>query len=326
MEILHFKRTKLRSIRFIKIVEDIIYMQTIIIAGGSGLVGSRLKTLLENQNFRVFVLTRNRDSARESQEFLYWNIGEKSMDSRFQEADHIINLCGAGIASKKWTNERKKEIISSRIEPIHFLLEKTKQYKIKLSSFTSASAIGYYGDSGNEVMEEDSAVATKEFLSDVCVQWEAEALKAREIATNVTILRIGTVLSASGGALEKMAMTIPYGVANYMGSGKQDMSWIHIEDLCAMFAHVINNNLRGIFNAVAPDVVSNKAFTTILKNTVNPHAIVIPAPAWALKLALGEMSRVVLNSSNISAQKIINSGFNFEYPNLKTTLKNIYQK
>ena len=167
---------------------------------------------------------------------------------------------------------------------------------------------------------------TKEFLSDVCVLWEASSAQAASITEYLCTLRIGTVLSREGGALAKMDATIPFGMANYLGTGKQMMSWIHIEDMCRLIWHSISVPLHGIFNAVAPDVVSNKDFTATLKDVINPSALLLPAPALAIKALFGEMSRVVLNSNHVSADKILSTGFNFKYPTLEEALGALYSQ
>ncbi len=300
-------------------------MKTVVIAGGTGTVGSRLKEILEVQGFSVLILSRNNQKASEDDSIILWDIKKKQVDDRFNEANIIINLAGAGIADSRWTEERKKLIINSRVNTTRFLIEEVLRRSITLDHFISASAIGFYGDGGHDVLTEESGIVQDDFLSRVCQLWEREARKASAISKQVAIIRIGTVLSPKGGALEKMSKTIPFGIANVLGSGEQLMSWIHVDDLCGIFRHIIEDNLNGIYNAVAPKVYDNKNFTRILRDTLNKHALLVPVPEFALKIALGDMSRVVLNSSNVSAAKIIESGYKYIYPDLQNALTNIYQ-
>jgi uncharacterized protein (TIGR01777 family) len=295
-------------------------MSKILIAGGSGLVGSLINRLAKAKGFETLILTRSPSAENE----IKWNIKNKEIDELAFSAQHIINLTGSGIADGRWTQERKEEIIKSRTESTRFLISEFAARGVTVDHFVSASAIGYYGDGRDQWLYEDTPVVTKEFLSEVCVLWEEASSLAERIAKNISVLRIGTVLSRNGGALAKMDMTIPYGVANYFGTGEQYMSWIHEEDLANMFLFMIEQNLTGIYNAVAPEVLTNKAFTKDLRDAVNAKALLLPAPAFGLKIALGEMSRVILNSSRVSAEKIIEHKFNFLYPTAKSALKDLY--
>ncbi len=296
-------------------------METIVIAGGSGLVGRTLQRLIDPKQYKVYVLTRNPKSPYE----LGWDYIRQKIDDRVKEAQHVINLTGAGIADSRWTDSRKELILESRIQSTHFLIQTFEQAKVKLETFISASAIGYYGDGGDKWLGEETPPVTKEFLSDVCIHWENAAHHATSVARHLSILRIGTVLSREGGALSKMDMTIPIGIANYFGNGQQYMSWIHADDLAKMMIFIANHRLSGIYNAVAPDVLTNKSFTQKLVSVMNPKAFTLAAPSFALRLALGEMSRVILNSSRVRSEKIQSVGFNFDYPLAGSALEALYQ-
>ena len=300
--------------------------EKVVIAGGSGLVGSRLKEFLEEAGYRVYILTRNNELSQSSENYLFWNPSKSIIDKDYFQADHVINLCGAGIADKRWTKQRKSEILHSRLQPTNFLIESAQKNKTKFKSFISSSAIGYYGDTGSQEVSESSGPIRHEFLSDICVQWEEAGRHAEKIAQHVSIIRIGTVLSRHGGALSKMAMTIPAGIANYMGNGKQFMSWIHIDDLSRMIIFLIDQKLSGIYNGVAPASLTNREFTEQLKRVINPKALLLPAPAFTLKIMLGEMSRLLLNSSRINAEKILTAGFEYKYPVLVDALSELYKK
>lgn len=300
-------------------------MKTIVIAGGSGTVGRRLNEILSQAGYAVLSLTRSEEKAKKDEHFIYWDISNGVIDDRFAKANIIINLAGSGIAEGRWTKERRKEIMSSRLDTTKLLISEVSKRKMDIDSYISASAIGYYGDGGDKLLKEEDGVQTDEFLSQVCVSWEDAAHNASSITDQVCILRIGTVLSPTGGALEKMDVTIPFGVANYLGSGKQMMSWIHLDDLCHMIHYSIEQSLSGIYNAVAPEVVSNKDFTRSLRDVINTKALVLPAPAFGIKMMFGEMARVVLNSSNVSANKIQAAGFKFLYPTVDQALRQLYK-
>jgi len=301
-------------------------MKSVVIAGGSGIVGTRLTQVLSESGYNAFILTRDDKKAKEHDHFIHWDIKKGVIDDRYEQADIIINLAGSGIAEGRWTTQRKEEILSSRIDSTKLLISEASRRNMKVTAYISASAIGYYGDGGTQLLIEEDDVQTDEFLSQVCVAWEDVAHESSSITDKVSILRIGTVLSPSGGALEKMSVTIPYGIANYLGNGRQHMSWIHLDDLCYMIMFCIDEQLQGIYNAVAPEVVSNKSFTSALRDAINPKALLLSAPAIGIKLAFGEMSRVVLNSSNVDASKIINAGYKFLYPTVDQALTHLYPK
>ncbi len=301
-------------------------METIIVAGGSGIIGTYLTQLLRNEGYEVYILTRNKEKASKEKYFVHWDIQNNYIDPSVTKVDHIINLAGSGIADGKWTKSRKKEILDSRVNTNALLIETIKERQLAVKSYVSASAIGYYGDGGTQYLSEGDGVVTKEFLSDVCVAWEEAALPAKGLVDHLSIIRIGTVLSPEGGALEKMAQTIPLGIANYLGNGQQLISWIHLHDVSQILVYAIQEQLQGIYNAVAPEVLTNKEFTNQLKNAINSKALLLPAPAFGIKLVFGEMARVVLNSSNISSKKIREAGFSFDYPTLQEALSQLYPK
>ncbi len=299
-------------------------MEKILISGGSGLVGTALTKLLMSETYEVKILTRQKSLVDQDKSYLHWDVKKEIIDLQGYQPDHVINLTGAGIADERWTDDRKETLINSRTKTTSFLIDSLKDLGVK--KFISASAIGYYGDTGDQWVTEEDAPVTKDFLSKVCQLWEKAAAPAKDIAKEVVIVRIGTVLSRDGGALEKMDKTIPYGMANYLGSGKQYLSWIHIDDLCRLFLHILRSEKSAsVYNAVATDVVTNKAFTQQLRKTINPSSLLAPAPRIALKLLLGEMAAVVLNNSRIKNQRILDEGFKLLYPDVKSAVEQLYQ-
>ena len=297
-------------------------MKKVIITGGTGLVGQRLTTLLKHKGFEVNILCRNPKRPNEFK----WNIDEHYIDERvFEQASAIIHLAGAGVAEKRWTEERKKEIIESRTKSARLLYKYLSGSKYPVASFISASAVGFYGDRKSELLTEDSANGSG-FLAEVCKVWEEEAEKFSALNIAVSKIRIGIVLSKDGGALPKLDFPIKFGIGAYIGDGKQFVPWIHIDDLCNIFIHLLENNLHDTYNGCAPDIKTNKEMSETIAEVLHRPFIPFPAPGFILKTVMGEMASMLLMSNNCSSQKIINTGFVFQYPELKEALQNIYEK
>ena len=297
-------------------------MKKVIITGGTGLVGQRLTTLLKHKGFEVNILCRNPKRPNEFK----WNIDEHYIDERvFEQASAIIHLAGAGVADKRWTEERKKEIIESRTKSARLLYKYLSGSKYPVASFISASAVGFYGDRKSELLTEDSANGSG-FLAEVCKVWEEEAEKFSALNIAVSKIRIGIVLSKDGGALPKLDFPIKFGIGAYIGDGKQFVPWIHIDDLCNIFIHLLEKNLHDTYNGCAPDIKTNKEMSETIAMVLHRPFIPFPAPGFILKTVMGEMASMLLMSNNCSSQKIINTGFVFQYPELKEALQNIYEK
>ncbi|MFT4565167.1 MAG: hypothetical protein ACI9FN_000115 [Saprospiraceae bacterium] len=300
-------------------------METVVIAGGTGMIGRKISTLLKKEGYITLSLTRNK-KITDSQNFTYWNPKKGEIDQRIKEADHIINLAGTGIADKRWSQSRKKEIIESRTLSTNLLIRAISDHGLSIKTFSNASAVGYYGNRGSKLLSESSPNGS-DFLAQVCRLWEDAAMPAKKLVNRFSIIRIGVVLSKEGGALSKMDATVPYGISSILGSGKQYMPWIHIDDLANMFLESIRNSeINGIYNAVSPNPEAQKGFAKALKRALYSRAILMPTPAFLLKTLLGEMSAVVLNSTNVSAQKIVDTGFEFQYPHLDAALHEIYKE
>jgi uncharacterized protein (TIGR01777 family) len=300
--------------------------KNVLIAGGSGSVGQHLTPYLQDLGYTVKILSRNQERCTRDESFIHWNSADNIFDIGDFVPDHVINLSGAGVADQKWTKQRKKIIINSRTESTEFLIHNLTRRGIKLKSFVSASAVGYYGDTGNNIASEEDEPHNHEFLSEVCEQWEEAAMPASALTDNLSILRISTVLTKDAGALDKMAKTIPFGMANYLGSGKQYLPWIHIKDLVGFIQHCMSNKMEHtVYNTAAPEEHTNYEFTDILRKVVNKKALLMPAPSFSIKLLFGEMSRVVLNSTKVTTDRITNSGYTFYFPDLTSALQDIYQ-
>jgi uncharacterized protein len=298
-------------------------MGKVLITGASGLIGSRLTDILLAQSHQVVHLGR---SARQGRvKSFVWDVDKQTMDAASLEGvDTIVHLAGAGVADKRWTAARKKEILESRIQSTELLFKTLHDNKHKVKALVAASAIGYYGFGlGDELFTEDSKPG-QDFLAKVTHQWEAEVSKIEALGIRVVKIRVGIVMSDKGGALVEMARPIKWGVGAPLGSGKQMMSWIHIDDLCELFAKAITDaKMTGVYNGVAPHPVTNKELTLAMAKVLKRPLLLPNVPAFVLQLLVGEMGVMVVNGSNVSAKKVAESGFVFQYPKIETALSNL---
>jgi len=299
--------------------------QKVLIAGGSGLVGSFLADYLFDMGYKVLILSRS-DRSHPKYQYLKWDLDRMYIDSEALKVHHIINLTGAGIADKRWTTARKKEIIDSRVLSAQLLLKGLKEAQHKLLSYTSASAIGIYGDRGDEILNEDSKIDGDDFLVECCKIWEAEAKKLEAYAENFSILRIGIVISSLGGALSKFILPLKLGQASYFGSGAHYYSWVHIEDLTKIVLSSMTADISGIINAVSPTPQTNKEFMRSCKNAIASYALLYPVPSFIMMIAMGEMSKVILNSNRVIPQKLVEAGFEFNFPELTAAVEDVVER
>ncbi len=298
----------------------------ILITGGTGLVGSRLTEMLLNKGFEVSHIGRTKKAGRVPS--FVWDIKQKKFDAQaLKGVNTIVHLAGAGVADKRWTTARKKEILGSRIESTKLLFETLKTTSNEVNTVVAASAIGYYGfGMGEETVEEDSKPGT-DFLAQVTKQWEAQVDKIGTLGIRMVKLRIGIVLSEKGGALAEMAKPIKLGAGAALGSGKQYLSWIHLDDLCEMFIKAIAaENMNGAYNAVGTGWVTNQEMTKAIAHILKKPLLLPSVPGFVLKIILGEMADMVLNGSKVSSKKIQKTGFSFQYTSLDDALKNLLQK
>lgn len=307
-------------------------MQTIVITGGTGLVGRTLAIDLMGKGYRVIILTRNPRKYRSGSEqlrFAGWNPGQGWVDPwAIGEADHIINLAGAGVAEKRWTRSRKRELVQSRVSAGTVLVNALKEVPNKVQTVVQASAIGWYGpdpEHPNRPFTESDPADTQ-FLGDTCRQWEASMEPVTGMGKRLVVLRIGIVLGTSGGALKEFVKPLRLGVAAVLGNGRQVISWIHIKDLSRMCEFVLTHpEVRGIFNAVAPHPETNRNLVMALARIVRGKWFIpVPVPALILKVVMGEMSIEVLKSATVSGQKIQNAGFTFNYPEIHIALQELF--
>ncbi|HXS37187.1 MAG TPA: TIGR01777 family oxidoreductase [Flavipsychrobacter sp.] len=305
-------------------------MRTVGITGGTGFIGSYLTQLLEKNNYRVIVFThsfRNKVGS-ENISYAYWDPARSECDiDALQKVGAMIHLAGEGIADKRWTDKRKQEITQSRVQTTNFLVRLLTKKAIHCKTLISASAIGFYGPDrqGFIPFKEDSA-SYNDFLANVCALWEAAAEKA-EHSLRTIILRFGIVMGKEKGAFAEFVKPTSFGIAPILGSGKQVMSWIHVNDLANMILFALENEkLQGIYNAVAPYPITQKQLMRSIAKIKSGIIIPVPVPAFLLNLMLGEMSTELLKSCTVSADKIQQAGFSFQYGNVDKAVKAILGK
>jgi uncharacterized protein (TIGR01777 family) len=298
--------------------------KVVLITGASGLIGNYLSKLLDDNNFEVIHLVRKKVSDSKYQQFV-WNVNEDFIEEEaLMKTNIIIHLAGAAIADKPWTQERKKEIIDSRVLGTNFLIKKLVSLKIKLDAFVAASAIGFYGLNSIGRPFEETDKHDLGFLGDCCFQWESASSKAIDISTKFSIIRIGIVLAKEGGALPKLVQPIKYFVGSALGTGKQTMPWIHIDDLCNIFFEAVTNpTMNGIYNGVSPSAATNYDLTMNVAKVLNRPLLLPKVPAFFIKFIFGELSQLVLEGAPVSAKKIIDTGFKFKFAELNDALNNL---
>ncbi|NCI49152.1 TIGR01777 family protein [Sediminibacterium roseum] len=307
-------------------------MSTILITGGTGMIGTQLAKLLLAQQHRVIVLTRDAHKIKHKHpgiRYANWDAGNQTIDEKaVADADHVIHLAGAGVADERWSEKRKKEIVESRTQSSALLVKAMHDVPNKIKTVVSASAIGWYGPD-TEASREQGFVETQPadtaFLGETCRLWEESIEPVTALGKRLVKLRTGIVLSKTGGALEEFKKPLKAFVAAVLGDGKQIVSWIHIDDLCRMYIDAIGNeNLHGVYNAVAPGPVSNKTLTIALAKTLRGNSFVtIHVPSFVLKAMLGEMSIEVLKSATVSSKKIEAAGFAFRFPTIGDALRDL---
>ncbi len=297
-------------------------MQKILITGGSGLIGRNLTEILVAKGYQINWLSRTKKTVPGVTVFL-WDIDTGFIDAEaFLGVDIIVHLAGEGIADKRWTSSRKKIIIESRTQSTELLIKKLREFPNQIKKVICASAIGFYEANSKIFLDEENKTGTG-FLSESVALWENATGKFTEIPLKLATLRIGIVLSEKGGAYKELIQTKAFGILPLLGNGLQIYSWVHIEDVCGIFLFVIQNELNGTFNAVAPNPVSQKYLIQSVKKYAKGFQVIIPVPAFGLKLVLGEMSNAVLNSQRISGEKIINAGYKFKFSNIEDAIKDL---
>lgn len=294
----------------------------VLITGGSGLIGTAITQELLDAGHEVVHLSRRPNNKARVKQYL-WDIDKQILDPKsFQDTHAIINLAGATL-NHRWTPEYKSLILRSRVDGTRLLCDSLQELPHQVETFISASAAGYYPSDLQKIFEETDAPGS-DFMSLICEKWEAEALRIEELGIRTIRSRIGIVLSDKGGALPAMAKPVRYGAGAALGSGRQLMSWIHINDLAKMFLHVLQHKeTSGAYNFVGPNPLTNKKLTEAIARALAKPLILPAVPAIALKLVLGEMAEIVLRSNGLDHKRIGASGFEWEFNEIQPALSDL---
>lgn len=287
------------------------------------MLGGALTNALQDEGYEVAYLSRSKglhDGIRKYR----WDIDKSYLDPEaLHWADAIIHLAGAGVADKRWSPKRKKAILESRTKSTRLLYNELKKDNYNIKHVISASAIGYYGFGGPDKVFKEDDPAGSDFLATVTEKWEEESKNISDLKLKHTRLRIGVVLTQKGGAFKKLKQPIFYGIGSPLGSGKQMVSWIHLDDLVNIFMHVMNKDLYGVYNAVAPEPVSNEKFTKVTARMMRRGVYLPNVPEFVLRLMFGEMADIILKGSVVSSEKIMRTGFKFKHPNISDAVYDI---
>ncbi|MGL6127562.1 TIGR01777 family oxidoreductase [Chryseobacterium artocarpi] len=298
--------------------------EAVLITGANGLVAKELAKRI-GSDYDLRFLTRKKKNPNEYE----WDLEKGMMDeSALDNISHIIHLAGANISEKRWTAERKKELISSRVDSAGLLLKTLKEKNIQLKSFISASGINFYGTITTEKVYTEQDPPGNDFLSEVVVLWEkaADEFKEQNIAERVVKVRTAVVLSEKDGALKKMIPPIQYYIGSPLGTGKQYMPWIHIDDICGIYEFALKNSaMEGPYNAVSPQHATNADLTKKIAKVLHKPLFMPNVPSFVLKLMFGELANAILEGSRASSQKIQATGFQFRFPDLKEALQDLLQ-
>ena len=297
-------------------------METVLVTGGTGLVGSRLiNRLLENYNVLVLSRGNKKDS---NLQFVKWDLNSGFLEKdKLNEVDHIIHLAGTNVAEKKWSAKQKQSILDSRVKSTQLLFDHFSLHPNKLKTFITASGVGAYGYSDEDIVFDEDAPFGDDFLANVCKQWEKVAFQFKTLGVKTVALRTGVVLAERGSALQKIAKPIKMFVGAPIGSGKQQTPYIHVDDLTSMYIQSIKDeNLEGIYNAVSGNITNSDLTKAIAKQLKRP--LISPnIPAFVMKAIFGEMSFILLKGNKISNQKAISAGFQFKYDSIEKALKHL---
>ena len=305
-------------------------METVLITGGTGMIGKALTQALIERGFNVIILTRHISNEQKTKSdklsYAIWDVEKQTIDKNaFAKADYIIHLAGASVAEKRWTKKRKQEIVSSRVDSGKLIVDSLKNLPNKIKTVISATAIGWYGpdkNDGKKFTEDDPS--SNDFLGQTCKQWEAAIEPASFLGKRLVKLRIGIVLSNEGGAYVEFKKPLKLGFATILENGKQIVSWIHIDDIVrAILFSMENERMEGVYNAVAPKPSSNKEVVLEIARKRGKTFIPVHVPTFALKIRLGEMSVEVLKSATVSSEKIQQAGFIFQYPDLGSAISQL---
>ena len=299
-------------------------MATVLISGGKGLIGNHLCKRLQERGYEIAILSRARSKEKQILTYI-WDIDKFEIDKEaIATADYIVHLSGTSIGEKRWTTKRKQQIVESRVKSGQLIFDEVRKQNKNMRAFISASAIGYYGAvTSNKVFSETDPPGD-DFLGQTCRDWEHAADRFKDLGIRTVKIRTGVVLTKRGGVLQKMMIPIKTGFGSAIGSGKQYLPWIHIDDLCDIYIKAIEDSqMLGAYNAVAPEHLTNKEFTQTLADILKRTLWLPKIPVFVMKLIFGKMSEILLKGSRVSSKKIQAAGYKFLFPTLEDALKQL---
>jgi uncharacterized protein (TIGR01777 family) len=296
-------------------------MKNVLITGGTGLIGKHLSKRLRESGYSVSLLSR-KPSKADGFRVYQWDPESGTIDPEaISKADYIINLAGAGLGDSRWTEKRKKEILDSRIKSAGLIFVKLKESGKRPEAFVSASGTGYYGSTTSERILDETDDPGEDFTGEVCRRWEEAAKDIESLGIRTVILRTGIVLSDKGGALTRMAVPAKFGIGSPLGSGRQYVPWIHIDDICGIYIKAITDrSMTGAYNATAPEHVSNSQFMRTVSKVMKRPFFFPAIPSFVFRILYGEMASILLKGTRVSSEKIISSGYSFMFPWLRSAL------
>jgi uncharacterized protein len=310
-------------------------MATVLITGGTGLIGTALTKALVKKGYELVILSRTKKlSTQKNISYAVWDVNKQTIDEEaIKKADYIVHLAGANVGEKRWTKKRKKEIVDSRVDTGKLLVKALKEISNNVKAVISSSAMGYYGpdltppspkEEGGKIPFVEIDPPFNDFLATTVVQWENAIKPVKALGKRLVFFRTGIVLSNEGGAYKEFKKPLLFGVASVLGSGKQTVSWIHIDDLVHLYIEAIESDKwNGVYNAVSPNPVSNRQLIKEIARQTKKFYVVAKVPAFVLKVVLGEMSIEVLKSTTVSSEKIQKERFQFLFPTIQNAIKNL---
>lgn len=300
-------------------------MEKVLITGGTGLIGKAITNHLIALGYQVLILSRSKRPTLNQVSYFQWDVEKGIIDMEaVLQADYILHLAGENVASSRWTEKRKLEIVESRVKSTDLLYQVLSQHKHNVKSFVSASAIGFYGTQTSDKVFSEEDISGDDFLAFVCEKWENSVLQIEALGIRTVILRTGVVFGNHDSALQKMTAPFLFGFGSAIGTGKQYVPWIHIKDLCEMYLYATQKpTINGVFNAVSGDQLTNKKLSQIFALKMKKPFLMPNVPSFLLRLLFGEMAVILLEGSRISSEKIKNEGFVFQFESLEKALNDL---
>ena len=298
--------------------------KNVVLTGGTGFIGKKLTQLLLENGFSVSILSRSPKKKSEGISYFQWDVEAGTIDEEaILNADYIIHLAGENIGAKRWTAGRKKAILDSREKSTQLLYAYLQKHNKQLESFISASGVGIYGAINDELVCTETTPAASDFLGTVCQKWESATVPIHNLGIRTVQIRTGLVLGKGDGVLQQLLPLFRYKLGSAIGSGKQYMPWIHIDDLCRIYvAAITNSEMKGPYNAAVDDGTTNASFSAALAKVLG-YTIWLPnVPAFVLQLVLGEMAQLILRGRRVASDKIEKMGFQFQFTDLEKALRN----